>query len=76
MSKRARTHSLVLRTPREHLDLNPFYRPSDAEYSTALREIRARRKTSHWIWYIFPQLALHGHSSQAVFYGIKSLPEA
>jgi uncharacterized protein (DUF1810 family) len=32
-------------------------------YDTALAEIRQGRKTSHWIWYIFPQLDGLGHSS-------------
>ena len=46
------------------------------QYPAALREITAGRKSSHWIWFIFPQLALHGHSDAAIFYGLKSLPEA
>ncbi|HSH38089.1 MAG TPA: DUF1810 family protein [Chthoniobacterales bacterium] len=34
-------------------------------YDTALAEIRRRRKTSHWIWYVFPQLADLGRSAMA-----------
>src|SRR4051812_31247665 len=45
-------------------------------FATALRELQAGQKTSHWIWYIFPQLASLGRSSTAQFYGIKDLAEA
>ena len=45
-------------------------------YETALAEIRGGRKTSHWIWYIFPQLAGLGHSSMAQKYAIRDLAEA
>ncbi|MCD8284757.1 MAG: DUF1810 domain-containing protein [Prevotellaceae bacterium] len=45
-------------------------------YETALREIRAGRKVSHWIWYIFPQLKGLGHSYYCDYYGISGLSEA
>jgi len=45
-------------------------------YNTALAEIRSGRKTSHWIWYIFPQLAGLGHSPMAQNYAIHDLAEA
>lgn len=41
-----------------------------------LEEIRAGRKTSHWMWYIFPQLRGLGHSPTAQHYGIADLDEA
>jgi uncharacterized protein (DUF1810 family) len=47
-----------------------------AGIATALAELRAGRKTSHWIWYVFPQLASLGRSLTAQFYGIKDLDEA
>ncbi len=47
-----------------------------AGYDTALAEIRRGRKTSHWIWYIFPQLAGLGRSSMAENYAIRDLAEA
>jgi len=47
-----------------------------AGYDTALAEIRRGRKTSHWIWYIFPQLAGLGRSSMARTYAIRDLAEA
>jgi uncharacterized protein (DUF1810 family) len=45
-------------------------------YDTALAEIRRGRKTSHWIWYIFPQLAGLGRSSMAEKYAVRDLAEA
>src|SRR5918999_3584671 len=47
-----------------------------AGYNTALAEIRQGRKTRHWIWYIFPQLAGLGRSSTARAYAIRDLAEA
>ncbi len=47
-----------------------------AGYDTALAEIRGGRKTSHWIWYIFPQLAGLGRSAMAEKYAIRDLAEA
>jgi uncharacterized protein (DUF1810 family) len=47
-----------------------------AGYDTALAEIRRGRKTSHWIWYIFPQLEGLGRSSTARAYAIHDLAEA
>ena len=45
-------------------------------YEGVLRELRAGRKTGHWIWFIFPQLAGLGRSETSRFYGIASLDEA
>ena len=45
-------------------------------YETALAEIRAGAKRSHWIWFIFPQLRGLGLSPTAHYYGIASLDEA
>ena len=50
------------------MSLQRFHRAQadpHAGYETALAEIRRGRKTSHWIWYIFPQLAGLGHSAMA-----------
>jgi len=47
-----------------------------AGYNTALAEIRRGRKTSHWIWYIFPQLDGLGRSSTARAYALHDLAEA
>jgi uncharacterized protein (DUF1810 family) len=43
---------------------------------SALGELRRGRKTSHWIWYIFPQLGGLGHSHMAQLYGLRDLDEA
>lgn len=45
-------------------------------YVMALRELRAGRKLSHWIWYIFPQLRGLGRSEYSSLYGIDSFEEA
>jgi len=42
----------------------------------ALAELRRGRKTSHWIWYIFPQLGGLGYSHMAQLYGLRDLNEA
>jgi uncharacterized protein (DUF1810 family) len=45
-------------------------------YDTALAEIRRGRKTSHWIWYIFPQIEGLGRSATARAYALRDLAEA
>ena len=45
-------------------------------YATALAEIRAGAKRSHWMWFVFPQLRGLGQSPTAHYYGIASLDEA
>ena len=45
-------------------------------YRTALQEIKSGRKQSHWIWYIFPQIAGLGYSETARYYAIKDMNEA
>ncbi|HYO01092.1 MAG TPA: DUF1810 domain-containing protein [Mycobacterium sp.] len=45
-------------------------------FDAAVRELRAGRKTSHWIWFVFPQLRGLGHSVMADEYGIDSRDEA
>ncbi len=47
-----------------------------ASYDTALAEIRAGGKRSHWIWYIFPQIEGLGRSSTARAYAMRDLGEA
>ena len=53
-----------------------FLDAQEVVYTTALAEIRAGRKSSHWIWYIFPQMRGLGHSYNSEYYGIESLEEA
>lgn len=57
-------------------DLSRFIKAQERDYETALAEIRSGRKRSHWIWYVFPQIAGLGMSSTAQFYSIKDLDEA
>lgn len=53
-----------------------FYKAQATWYEIALAEIKAGRKRSHWIWFIFPQLRALGRSRNAFYYGIKDLDEA
>ena len=57
-------------------DLARFLSAQAEDYETALAEIRAGRKRSHWIWYIFPQIDGLGSSPTARRYAIQSLDEA
>src|SRR5262245_37672204 len=57
-------------------DLDRFVRAQENVYAKALAEIRAGRKRSHWIWFVFPQIDGLGSSSMALQYAIKSLAEA
>ena len=57
-------------------NLDRFIKAQENIYKEALSEIRAGRKRSHWMWYIFPQLAGLGFSETSKYYGIKDLPEA
>jgi uncharacterized protein (DUF1810 family) len=57
-------------------DLERFVTAQGGVYDGALRELRQGRKTGHWMWFIFPQLAGLGRSEMSRFYGIASLDEA
>lgn len=57
-------------------DLERFVGAQSGIHDTALAELRAGRKRSHWMWFVFPQLRGLGRSSTADFYGIASLDEA
>jgi len=57
-------------------DLNRFVRAQAANYDDALAEIRAGAKRSHWMWYVFPQIAGLGQSDMARRYAIGSVAEA
>jgi uncharacterized protein (DUF1810 family) len=45
-------------------------------YEHALEELRGGRKTSHWMWFVFPQVAGLGRSATAAYYAVAGLPEA
>ena len=57
-------------------DLDRFKKMQERDYEKALNEIKRGRKTSHWIWYIFPQIKGLGFSYNSQFYGIDGLEEA
>jgi uncharacterized protein (DUF1810 family) len=59
----------------EH-DLARFVDAQRGAYPGVLRELQAGRKTGHWIWYVFPQVAGLGLSSMSQYYAIRSLEEA
>ncbi len=58
------------------IDLSRFTNAQERIYDSALAELRAGQKRSHWMWYIFPQIDGLGHSSTSKHYAIKSLEEA
>ena len=60
----------------DHFELTRFLPAQERDFARACAELRAVRKSSHWIWYVFPQLDALGRSSTAKFYGISGLEEA
>jgi uncharacterized protein (DUF1810 family) len=68
-----KAHDVVVSGP---YDLQRFIRAQDGVYDTALAELRAGSKQSHWMWFIFPQLAELGRSPTAKYFGISSIEEA
>lgn len=56
-------------------NLQRFLDAQENSYDIAKGEIISGKKQSHWMWYIFPQLAELGHSSNSKYYGILSLDE-
>lgn len=58
------------------LSLDRFRSAHEGSYEIALQEIKAGRKESHWIWYIFPQIQGLGYSNMAVYYAIQNKAEA
>lgn len=57
-------------------DLARFVDAQDRVYPAVLAELRAGRKQSHWIWFVFPQLRGLGRSPTAQRFGVASLAEA
>jgi uncharacterized protein (DUF1810 family) len=57
-------------------NLQRFVDAQEGVYPVALAELRGGSKQSHWMWFIFPQLAGLGRSSAARFYGISGRAEA
>ena len=59
-----------------HFDLDRFVQAQDPVYSTVLAELRAGHKRTHWMWFVFPQIAGLGSSAMAQRYAIASTDEA
>ena len=57
-------------------DLDRFVTAQEPVFATVLAELRAGRKQTHWMWFVFPQLAALGRSPTARFYGLQDLDEA
>ena len=56
--------------------LQRFVQAQERDYAQALAELRAGRKTSHWIWYVLPQLRGLGQSHLSQHYGLSGRDEA
>lgn len=60
----------------DRFDLQRFLDAQDGIYPRALAEIMDGRKRSHWMWFVFPQIAGLGRSEMNVRYAIKNVDEA
>lgn len=56
--------------------LSRFVEAQRETYAAALAELRSGRKRSHWMWFVFPQIAGLGMSATSIFYAIASGDEA
>jgi uncharacterized protein (DUF1810 family) len=63
-------------TATDRYDLARFVEAQERNYRQALAEIKAGRKQSHWMWYVFPQFEGLGNSPTSRHYAIKSVEEA
>ena len=57
-------------------DLARFVKAQDGAYAGVVAELKRERKTGHWIWYIFPQIAGLGFSHMSQKFAISSIDEA
>lgn len=64
------------RPAEDPFDLTRFVCAQQHTFAAALDEIRGGRKRSHWMWYVFPQIAGLGRSAMAQRYAIQSAEEA
>ncbi len=58
------------------MSLERFVQAQEKTYEGALAELKAGRKTGHWIWWIFPQLRGLGSSHNSTYYGLADEAEA
>jgi uncharacterized protein (DUF1810 family) len=63
-------------SPDDPHNLERFVRAQMSEYERAVTELREGRKQTHWMWFIFPQIAGLGHSLMSQRYAIKDEAEA
>lgn len=57
-------------------ELDMFIEAQDTVWSDVLSELQVGKKTSHWMWFVFPQLAELGQSDMSQLYGLEDLDEA
>jgi uncharacterized protein (DUF1810 family) len=57
-------------------DLDRFVTAQEPVFAAVLAELRAGRKQTHWMWFVFPQLAALGRSPTAKYYGLADLGAA
>ena len=50
--------------------MDRFVEAQNNVYSNVIEELKNEKKTSHWMWYIFPQLTTLGRSKRAIYYGL------
>lgn len=60
----------------DDFNLERFVEAQSLVYQQVTSELRAARKTSHWMWFVFPQIGGLGRSLMAMEYGISGLEEA
>jgi uncharacterized protein (DUF1810 family) len=58
------------------MELTRFKEAQAKHYATALAEIKSGRKRSHWMWFIFPQVAGLGMTNTSKYYAIRDIKEA
>ena len=58
------------------MSLERFLKAQEKTYDAAFGELKAGRKTGHWIWWIFPQMRGLGTTEYSVFYGLADQTEA
>ena len=58
------------------VSLNRFIKAQENDFENALSEIKSGKKTSHWMWYVFPQFRGLGLSETSKYYSIQDLKEA
>lgn len=57
-------------------NLKRFIEAQEYDYELALQQVKQGKKTGHWMWYIFPQIAGLGHSETSAYFAIRDRVEA